>query len=181
MFFSPRISAVCVSFYRMKAKTLFPPKDVEKVALKTFGRVKFDAIVVSFREHAGMDGEIASEAMEHVLRANGLCPSLAELADMKKSINTRGGSIDLQYFLSMALECESITSTSGMSELVEFFSVYDPSNTGLVPIGIFTKLMMNCGERFSEKELNEVISAFESRSNEGLIDYRAFITTITGT
>ena len=156
-------------------------KEIERKALATFGRVKFDSLVGSFRQETRMDDELRGDRIEFVLRSNGLCPSLSEIRDMQKSILAQGGSVNLSRFLQMALECEMLSSASGLSELIEFFSVYDIENSGLVSEHLFRRLMLDCGEKFSDDELEEVINAFSSIKRRGYIDYRAFITTVTGT
>ena len=155
--------------------------DIERKALATFGRVKFDALINSFKHQSQMDDELRADRIEFVLRSNGLCPTLSEINDMKGCASKRGGSVDLHRFLDMALSCESLNNAGGFSEFMDFFSVYDPSNTGVIPESLFRRLMLDCGERFSEYEVNKIINAFSVRSRDGFIDYRAFITTLTGT
>jgi Ca2+-binding EF-hand superfamily protein len=174
---------MCLPFLEchMSLHNLSSAKEVEKRALSVYGRVKFEAMARDFRAFAAMDGEVQSDKLEFIMRSNGLCPSLREIASLKRSIDDRGGSIDLQSFFDISLQCESLTSGGSMAELLNFFSVYDPSNSGLVSERVFRTLMSDCGELMSEKEVDEVVNAFKSRSADACIDYRAFITTITGT
>ena len=148
-------------------------------ALKVFGRRKMDALKSSFRSAATEGQCVPSDQLENLLRSNGLCPSRSEIQEFTRLLRGRGGVCSMEAFLEIAMQCESVSTTCGMSELIEFFAPYDLQNTGVVSVRVFRNLMLNCGERFTEREVDQVVQAFAARGRPESVDYRAFISTIT--
>ena len=154
-------------------------KGTEREAVSILGRAKFDAVQSSFRLAADENGEIRSAEIEHILRSNGFCPTLSEVNEMKATLVRRGNRCDMPHFLELSLQCESVNTHTGLSELMDFFSPMDPENIGIVEINVFRTIMLHCGEKFPLNELDSVIDAFQSNEHMGYINYRKFITTIT--
>ena len=150
---------------------------IKNRAIDLFGRAKYDQLVRSFRHSSETGGTMSLDKLEYTLRCNGLCPTLAEISEIKSKHRC---SLNLDQFLEVAIQCESVSSTCGMSELIDFFAPFDLENRGLIRVKIFMQLMRNCGERFSDREIDEVIEIFQSREHHGFVDYRAFLTSMTG-
>lgn len=151
----------------------------ERKAVSILGRAKFDAIQSSFRLSADHEGQIESAKVEQVLRSNGFCPTLSEVNEIKADLERNGNRCDMPYFLELSLQCESMNSNTGLSELMEFFSTMDPDNFGIVQTKVFRTIMLHCGEKFPLEELERVIDTFQSEEHKGYINYRKFITTMT--
>ena len=154
-------------------------KDVERRAISVFGRSKYDALTLSFRREAASGSMVPHAKIEYILRSNGFCPTMAEVCEMQHKLRSEGGSCNIHQFLDLALSCESVSATTGMSELVKFFTEYDQDNRGVISTNIFRRLMSSCGEKFTDPEIEEIIQAFKSKSYHECVDYHAFITTIS--
>lgn len=145
-------------------------------ALSMFGRKKCDALAGAFRFSSNGSGVLNVDKLEVALRRNGLCPSLKEIREIR---SRHRDTVSLDQFLDIAIQCESTSNTYGMSELIDFFAPFDLEGQGLIREKIFLELMLNCGERFRQLEIEEVISIFRSREHSGFIDYRTFLTSMT--
>lgn len=163
----------------MRNKKESSKADIEMKALGVLGRAKFEAVLSSFRRITSSRGSLAADDVEFILRSNGFCPTISELREIQMSVARIGNNCDFVDFLQIALSCECITSTTGLSELVHFFSNFDEYNQGVVKVDVFRRIMLDCGESFTEEEVENLIEAFNSREKAGFIDYRRFITTIT--
>jgi Ca2+-binding EF-hand superfamily protein len=104
---------------------------------------------------------------------------MAEVCEMQRRLHSEGVSCNLHQFLDLALSCESVSATTGMSELVKFFAEYDQDNRGVICTNVFRRLMSDCGEKFTVAEVEEIIKAFKSKTFHECVDYHAFITTIS--
>ena len=149
-------------------------------ALKIFGRRKLDVLVKSFKSAANQSQDVPSDKLEYLLRSNGLCPSKQEMSELSELLRNRRGLCSLEAFLEIAMQCESVSTTCGMSELIEFFAPYDLENRGVVGARVFRQVMRKCGETFTDREIDDIIEAFHAIGQRENVDYRAFITTITG-
>lgn len=151
----------------------------ERKAVSILGRAKFEAMQSSFRLSADHDGKIESAKVEQVLRANGFCPTLSEVNEIKADLERNGSRCDMPSFFELSLKCVSMNSDTGLAELMQFFSPMDPDNLGIVQTKVFRAMMLHCGEKFPFDELERVIDTFQSNEHKGYINYRKFITTIT--
>lgn len=145
-------------------------------ALSMFGRKKCDALAGAFRSGSNGNSLLNIDKLEVALRRNGLCPSLKEIHEIR---SRHRDTVSLDRFLDIAIQCESVSNTYGMSELIDFFAPFDLEGQGLIREKIFVQLMLNCGERFRQSEIEDAISVFRSREHTGFMDYRAFLTSMT--
>ena len=156
-------------------------REDEKRAVGVFGRRKYDALVNTFKREANGDIKVYAHRIEFMLRSNGLCPSKKEATEAERSTYSHGSKCTLNQFLDIAIQCESVSNTYGLTQLIDFFAPFDLQNHGCVKENVFRQLMLHCGESFSKSELEEVIEVHRARGKEGYVDYRGFITAITGT
>lgn len=153
---------------------------VHKQALSVFGRRKYESLVESFKKQSNGALSLQNiEDLEFLLRSNRLCPTLAEIASADREISKSGGECSLKLFLDIASRCANGSANSGMTEFMEFFSQFDPMNQGYIHPSMFRLLMTNCGERFPQANVDEIIEAFSETSIGGMLNYRKIITTIT--
>lgn len=148
-------------------------------ALSVFGRRKYERLIASFRKHSKGETYLQNEDLECLLRSNGLCPTLAEIASAMREISKSGGLCSVNMFLDIAVQCARVSSSTGMTDMLEFFALYDPMNQGYIDPLIFREIMTKCGERFSDSTFEEVIGAFSDTQSRNMVNYRKFITTIT--
>jgi len=148
-------------------------------ALSLFGRRKYETLISSFQRQSKTDHSSRMQPLEYLLRSNGLCPTMAQISSAEQEISKSGGSCSLNQFLDIACGCEAISRNTGMTDLLEFFGGFDPMNQGYIHPKIFRQLMTNCGERFSESQIDDIIDGFSDSSAGNMINYRRFITCIT--
>jgi Ca2+-binding EF-hand superfamily protein len=161
---------------RLKTTTGIKTIPPESDSLSLLGKKRYTALLSTFKREARGSSRVETYLLEFMLRSNGFSPSKNEIRQFEES--TRNGTFSLDEFLSFASKCESVSRGGhALSELMAFFKPYDTQNTGLIPEPVFITLMMNCGERFSQEELDSVLNAFKSAENMGFIDYRSFLTT----
>ena len=140
------------------------------------GKRRYNSLVASFHRESRGNKTVETYLLEYMLRSNGFSPSKAEVSQFESQCHNNHFTLD--DFLDFAVKCESVSRNSyALSELMEFFKPFDKDNTGMIPEGVFKSLMLNCGERFSQDELDTVLGAFKSAENMGYIDYRSFLTT----
>lgn len=162
--------------WRARLRSAAPSQDTTTEAINVIGRRRYNALVTCFKRESRGDNAVETYLLEYMLRSNGLSPSKSEVRQFESQ--TRNGRFTLEEFIAFAVKSESVSRNSyALSELMEFFRPFDRDNTGMIPERVFQSLVLNCGERFSQEELDSVMSAFKSAENMGYIDYRSFLTT----
>jgi Ca2+-binding EF-hand superfamily protein len=154
----------------------------QNCAMDTFGVRKYESLCEAFHQIAQANGLVELQSVEHLLRSNGLSPSKN---DLRNITNNRRGSepdlISLNEFLELAVQCERLSCSYGMSEIMDFFSPFDDTGCGCVPSHIFTIIMTNAGEAFTTEEIADILQEFKCVDRPDYVDYRSFITSITST
>lgn len=145
-------------------------------AINLLGKRRYLYLLSTYKRESRGNNTVETYLLEYMLRSNGFSPSKDEIRQFEEQ--TRNGVFSQDEFLSFASKCESVSRGGhALSELIAFFTPYDTQNTGMIPEAVFKSLMMNCGERFTQDELDSVLNAFKSAENMGYIDYRSFLTT----
>jgi Ca2+-binding EF-hand superfamily protein len=160
--------------WRSKLRPVAAPEviDFEQRAFQIFGRKHTEYLIRIFKREANRRGYIEAYILEYLLRYCGLSPSKKEVVSFCAELND--DVVTLENFLDFAIRCESVSKTSN---LIDFFSPYDPDNSGMISENVFKSIMLNCGEKFTPEELDAVMQTFCSEQNMGFIDYRTFLTT----
>lgn len=164
--------------WRARLRSVVPQtkQDAPTDASSLLGRKRYNTLMTSFNRESRGDKTVETYLLEYMLRSNGFSPSKSEVSQFEAQCNN--GRFTFDEFVEFAVKCESVSRSSyALSELMEFFKPFDRDNTGMIPEAVFTSLMVNCGERFSQEELDTVLGAFKSAENMGYIDYRSFLTT----
>ena len=161
---------------RLKPTSAPPPQESTTDVIEVLGKRRYTILVSSFKREARGEERVQSFLLEYMLRSNGFSPSKAEIAQFEELIQHGGFTLD--QFVTFAIKCESVSKDSyALSELMHFFKPFDTDNTGMISEHVFRRVMLDCGERFSDDELEAVMGAFKSEDNMGFIDYRSFLTT----
>ena len=161
---------------RLRPVAQIPKQDESVDASTLLGRRRYESLRACFIRESQGQKTVETYLLEYMLRSNGFSPTKTEVSQFEKQC--KAGRFTFEDFVEFAVKCESVSrSNNALSELMEFFKPYDKENTGMIPEVTFKSLMLNCGERFSQAELETVLDAFKSAENMGYIDYRSFLTT----
>lgn len=127
---------------------------------------------MTFRTYA-KGGSIAAKDFNKVVRAVGLNPTEADVAQLKKKAG--GGDCDFGKFKSVVVP-EFEKAKDNAEDIVDAFSVFDQDGSGSIPVTEFKHVLTTMGECLSKEELEEVMTEVEQAN--GKIDYREFATMI---
>eukprot|EP00980_Cylindrotheca_fusiformis_P008436 scaffold1784_cov116-Cylindrotheca_fusiformis.AAC.16 len=127
---------------------------------------------MTFKTYA-QGGTLTSKTFNKAVRAVGLNPTEAGVADLKKKAS--GGSCDFDTFKKIIVP-ELEKANDNVDEIIDSFSVFDQDGSGLISASEFRHVLTGMGEALSQEEVMEVMSEVEA--NNGMIDYREFANMI---
>ena len=125
-------------------------------------------MVDTFNQYA-KGGSLEAKKVGMVMRAVGLNPTEAQVAEWKKEA---GSSLDQDKFIAMATK-KFQESNDSADEIVDSFSVFDKDGNGYISAAEFKHVLTNMGEALSEKEISEVMKEVDIGS-DGMINYKNF-------
>ena len=138
-----------------------------------FGRKKVESFITAFKEvDTDQDGRVSAIEIGNMLRSQGLAPTQKQVAQYLDELQKEGGSFVLQRFLDICVSCGR--NDTRATDLLDFFSPFDPQGTGKVSVKVFRNLMENVGEVFRRTEVDEIIKDFAKGDD---IDYRSMLYT----
>mmetsp|Transcript_19319 Transcript_19319/g.47774 ORF Transcript_19319/g.47774 Transcript_19319/m.47774 type:complete len:141 (-) Transcript_19319:162-584(-) len=120
-------------------------------------------------------GSISAKDFNKVVRAVGLNPTEADVAELKKKAG--GGDCDFDAFKKVVYP-EVEKSKDNVEQIVDSFSVFDQDGSGTIPVTEFKHVLSTMGEGLSQEEMAEVMTEVEEA--DGKIDYREFANMIFG-
>ncbi|PYH48912.1 putative cytokinesis EF-hand protein Cdc4 [Aspergillus saccharolyticus JOP 1030-1] len=118
-------------------------------------------------------GKVAIESLGDLLRACGQNPTLAEIADLEKSV---GGDFDFESFLKVLNRPGGFRDPGEPEEYTRGFQVFDKDLTGFIGVGQLRYILTNLGEKMSDEEVDELLKAVDTSSGE--INYTDLVRTI---
>jgi calmodulin len=133
---------------------------------------KLQEMDMTFKTYA-QGGSIPKKNFNKVVRAVGLNPTEAAVADLKKKAG--GGDCDFETFKKVIVP-ELEKANDKIDEIVDSFSVFDADGSGQIAVTEFKHVLTTMGESLSPEELAEVMTEVEA--TEGMIDYKDFATMI---
>jgi calmodulin len=133
---------------------------------------KLQEMEATFKGYA-QSGKLTSKTFNNVVRAVGLNPTEAQLADIKKK--AKGGDCDFETFKKIIVP-EFEKSNDKIHQIIDAFQVFDQGGNGLINVNEFKHVLSSMGETLSHEEMAEVMSEVEPVS--GMIDYKEFATMI---
>ncbi|THC94542.1 hypothetical protein EYZ11_005983 [Aspergillus tanneri] len=108
-------------------------------------------------------GKVSLELLGDLLRACGQNPSLAEIADLEKSV---GGDFDFDSFLKVLNRPGGFREPGEPDEYCRGFQVFDKDLTGFIGVGQLRYILTNLGEKMSDEEVDELLKAVDTSSGE---------------
>jgi calmodulin len=133
---------------------------------------KLQEMDMTFKTYA-QGGSLPKKNFNKVVRAVGLNPTEATIADLKKKAG--GGDCDFETFKKVIVP-ELEKADDKIDEIVDSFSVFDADGSGQIAVNEFKHVLTTMGESLSPEELAEVMTEVEA--TEGMIDYKDFATMI---
>ena len=121
-------------------------------------------------------GEIERKEMKTILKKLGKESTNEEIEQIWKSMNK----IESDYTISFDDFVEFIKrynlSKNSMStdDIINAFEIFDKNHDGTLSINEFKHILMDLGQKFSEDEVNEIITEIDL-DNNGKINYRDFV------
>ena len=120
-------------------------------------------------------GSISGKDFNKVVRAVGLNPTEAQVAELKKKAG--GGNCDFDAFKKVVVP-EMEKAKDNVDEIIDSFSVFDADGSGTIPLTEFQHVLKTMGEALSQEEMAEVMSEVEAEN--GKVAYREFANMIFG-
>ena len=113
-------------------------------------------------------GSVELKKLGHCVRASGLNPTEAQLAEWKKEM---GGDFD-QDKLESFVDTKFAKTNDSLDEVLDAFRVFDATGSGKLSVSEFRHILCNMGESLSEDEIAEVMKDVDMDGGE--VDYEAF-------
>ncbi|CAB4059104.1 CALM [Lepeophtheirus salmonis] len=118
------------------------------------------------------DGYISAKELGVLMRTMGRNPTEDEILNMMNEIDIdHNGKLDFAEFTIMMHE--RLRGDDMEQEIKQAFRVFDRNGDGFISKSEFKHCMMHFGERFTDDEVEEMISEADS-NNDGKIDYTEF-------
>lgn len=118
------------------------------------------------------DGYISAKELGVLMRTLGRNPTEDEIMNMMNEIDVdHNGKLDFAEFTVMMHE--KLRGDDMEVEIKQAFRVFDRNGDGYISKSEFKHCMMHFGERFTDEEVEEMISEADS-NNDGKIDYAEF-------
>jgi len=119
------------------------------------------------------DNKITSKEVGAVVRSVGLNPTEADLKEMVREVDGKGGKIDVNG-LSQILVKRLKNQTTSPDELRDAFQVFDKHGNGMVSVHDMKISLTTLGERLTTEELDELIREVD-KDAEGQVSHEDII------
>jgi calmodulin len=129
-------------------------------------RVAFDAF------DKDRDGILATEDLEESLRAVGMSPTAAEIADIKGDVGSKG--VTLNAFMYIVYRHSRYVDIE--DEVVRVFQAFDKEHTGRLPVAQVRKMLAGAPRPFTAAEIDDVLS--HADTSDGVVDYADLVANI---
>lgn len=111
-----------------------------------------------------------------VMKSIGQTPDEEELQSYIREMDTKGcGKVGFIEFI--AFMVKKMVTKESKNEIQEAFLVLDKDNTGFVPTKEFRRVLTSVGEKFSDKDIDDLFKKLEI-CNQGNINWREVINKI---
>ncbi|KAJ9635844.1 myosin II light chain [Coniosporium apollinis] len=119
------------------------------------------------------NGLVALDQLGDLLRACGQNPTLAEIAELEKSV---GNDFDYETFSRVLNRKDGFRDHGLPEEYCRGFQVFDKDMTGFIGVGQLRYILTNLGEKMSDEEVDELLKMVDTSSGE--INYLDFVQKI---
>ena len=135
--------------------------------------------IQEFKEAFGMidanrDGFIDKEDLKSTYASLGVMS--VDSAKLDQMMSEAPAAINFTVFLNML--ADKLHGTDSEEVIGNAFKVFDPENTGTIPSQYLGEVLTTKADRFSQEEL-DVLLAAASKDDQGNLDYKALVYTIT--
>ena len=119
------------------------------------------------------DGKISAKELENAMQSMGQTPTGEEINEMMREVDlNQDGKIDFDEFMSLMIKSSPDTQTE--EEVINAFRVFDKEGNGLISSAELKHIMMNIGDKMTEKEADEMVNEADI-DEDGMINYEEFV------
>ena len=121
-------------------------------------------------------GEIERKEMKTILKKLGKESTNEEIEQIWKSMNKieSDSTISFNDFIEFIKRFNLSKNTMSTDDIINAFEIFDKNHDGTLSINEFKHILMDLGQKFSEDEVNEIITEIDL-DNNGKINYRDFV------
>ena len=122
------------------------------------------------------NGKIERKEMKTILKKLGKEGTEEEIEQIWKSMNKieSDSTISFNDFIEFIKRFNLSKNTMSTDDIINAFEIFDKNHDGTLSINEFKHILMDLGQKFSEDEVNEIITEIDLDKN-GKINYRDFV------
>ena len=122
------------------------------------------------------NGKIERKEMKTILKKLGKEGTEEEIEQIWKSMNKieSDSTISFNDFIEFIKRFNLSKNTMSTDDIINAFEIFDKNHDGTISINEFKHILMDLGQKFSEDEVNEIITEIDL-DNNGKINYREFV------
>ena len=122
------------------------------------------------------NGKIERKEMKTILKKLGKEGTEEEIEQIWKSMNKieSDSTISFNDFIEFIKRFNLSKNTMSTDDIINAFEIFDKNHDGTIAINEFKHILMDLGQKFSEDEVNEIITEIDL-DNNGKINYRDFV------
>ena len=122
------------------------------------------------------NGKIERKEMKTILKKLGKEGTEEEIEQIWKSMNKieSDSTISFNDFIEFIKRFNLSKNTMSTDDILNAFEIFDKNHDGTLSINEFKHILMDLGQKFSEDEVNEIITEIDL-DNNGKINYRDFV------
>ena len=122
------------------------------------------------------NGKIERKEMKTILKKLGKEGTEEEIEQIWKSMNKieSDSTISFNDFIEFIKRFNLSKNTMSTDDIINAFEIFDKNHDGTLSINEFKHILMDLGQKFSEDEVNEIITEIDL-DNNGKINYREFV------
>ena len=121
-------------------------------------------------------GEIERKEMKTILKKLGKESTNEEIEQIWKSMNKIESDYTISFddFIEFIKRYNLSKNSMSTDDIINAFEIFDKNHDGTLSINEFKHILMDLGQKFSEDEVNEIITEIDL-DNNGKINYREFV------
>ena len=121
-------------------------------------------------------GEIERKEMKTILKKLGKESTNEEIEQIWKSMNKIESDYTISFddFIEFIKRYNLSKNSMSTDDIINAFEIFDRNHDGTISINEFKHILMDLGQKFSEDEVNEIITEIDL-DNNGKINYRDFV------
>ena len=122
------------------------------------------------------NGEIERKEMNIILKKLGKEGTEEEIDSIWKSMNKIESDYTISFddFIEFIKRYNLSKNSMSTDDIINAFEIFDKNHDGTISINEFKHILMDLGQKFSEDEVNEIITEIDL-DNNGKINYRDFV------